>query len=171
MADPFRQLAFAVEAFSLAHLIAVFLDILDELLHFLHASRRILLHSFVKLLHAELHVVEIGNGFAQLFGNVCEHGLKLSEFQSHQVRRFRRYGIESQRIGDEFRYAPVMFPVKMVSLSVGSRNEAKHLPVDFCFVSLFKFLADMSGYTFDVVLKQVHVLKYLVVDALKDVVA
>ena len=48
-------------------------------MYFLHTSGGIGGHGIVQLLQAELHVVEVGDGFAQRIGNVGKHGLEVAE--------------------------------------------------------------------------------------------
>ena len=130
----------------------------------------ILGHGLPQLLHAELHVVEIGDGLTQLLRKVGQHGFKLAELHAHQIGRFRCHGLQRLRFGNEHADTPVMFPVEIISFPFGGRQEVKHLAVDVGFVCLFQLLPDVAGHAFNIMLKQFHILENLMVDTLQDVV-
>ena len=79
MAQAFRQFSFAIQALCLAHLVAIAQQSGDDVVHLVHSFCLVCRNSFLKLLQTQLHVVEVGDGFAKGFGQIDQHFLEVSE--------------------------------------------------------------------------------------------
>ena len=85
VAYAFRQFAFAVQAFSLAHLFGTFLQLIEVFFHFVHSTGGVGSHGISQLLQAELHVVEVRDGLTQFIGNIGQHSLEVTKGYSGVV--------------------------------------------------------------------------------------
>ena len=151
MADALGQESGTMEAFAFAHRFGSSLDALDEVAHFGYPSSSIVANSLAKLLKAELHVMEVGNGFAQFDRDICQHVLEFSEGEAGKVRILGIDHIETLRIGDADHQSPIRFAVEMVVFTFVGGMESKHVAVDVFDALLFQFLANMIGNSDDVV--------------------
>ena len=85
MADALGQEAGTIQAFAFAHRFCSLFDGFDEIAYFAHSTGTIASNCLAELPKTELHVVEVGNGFAQLDGDVGEHVLEFSEGKAGKV--------------------------------------------------------------------------------------
>ena len=86
MTDTFRQFALTIQLFGATHLFCILFDGIYQSLHLFQTTGRIGSNRFAQLLQTELHVMEIRNGFAQLFRDIGQHGFEFAELQTYQVR-------------------------------------------------------------------------------------
>ena len=170
MADALGQESCTMEAFAFAHRLGPLLDAVDEVAHFGSPSSPIVANCLTELLKAELHIVEVGNGFAQLDGDICQHILELSEGKTSKVRILGIDHIEALRIGDANHQSPIRFVVEMVIFTFVCGKESKHAAVEVFDALLFQFLANMIGDSDDVVHQHIHIPEDMMVDALQHVV-
>ena len=166
MADALRQFAFPVQPFGLAHFFGPAFYLVQVIGHFLYASRLVIRYRLTQLAQAELHIMEIGNGLAQLVGNVGQHSFEVTESQTYQFRVLRIDGFTSDSVRDESHNAPIGSSVCPIRLSVFGRPEVQRLALYVAFSPFFQSLPDVSRDGFDVSLQQVYVLEHVVVDAL-----
>lgn len=73
-------------------------------------------------------------------------------------------------IGNEHHHSPPFSVRPAVGLPVRSADEMQDLPVNVLLSRIFEFFPDMSSDRFDIGLEHVHILEYVVVDPLEDVV-
>ena len=112
--------------------------------------------------------MEVRYCFLKLTRKIGQHSLKLTKFQSNKIRRFRSYRIKSERAFNKYTCTPVSFSIKTISLAVVSNSETENFPVKILFAGSFKFLTDMSCHTFYIILQQVNILEYIMVNTLKN---
>ena len=79
MADPFGEFTFPIQTFRFTHFVCTFFYFIQIVLYFCHSSGCIRCNSVTKLFETELHVVEVGNRFAQCFRNIGQHSLEITE--------------------------------------------------------------------------------------------
>ena len=170
MADALGQESCTMEAFAFAHRFGPLLDAVDEVAHLGYPSSPIAADCLTELLKAKLHIVEVGNGFAQLDGDICQHILEFSEGKAGKVRILGIDHIETLRIGDADHQSPIRFAVEMVVFTFVGGKESKHAAVEVFDALLFQFLANMIGDSDDVVHQHIHVFEDVMVDALQYVV-
>ena len=170
MADALGQESCTMEAFAFAHRFGPLLDAVDEVSYLGCPSSPIVANCLTELLKAELHIVEVGNGFAQFDGDICQHILELSEGKASKVRILGIDHIETLRIGDADRQSPIRFSVEMVVFTFVGGKESKHAAVEVFDALLFQFLANMIGDGDDVVHQHIHISENVMVDALQHVV-
>ena len=170
VADALGQKSGTIESFALAHRFGSSLDALDEVANLGYSSDTVVANRLTELLKAKLHIVEVGNGFAQLDGDICQHILEFSEGKAGKVRILGIDHIEALRIGDANHQSPIRFAVEMVVFTFAGGKESKHAAVEVFDALLFQFLANMIGDGNDVVHQHIHIFEDVVVDALKHVV-
>ena len=170
MADALGQESSSMQTFSFAHRFGSLLDAFDEVAHLGYPSSPIVADCLMELLKAKLHIVEVGNGFAQLDGDICQHILEFSEGKAGKVRILGIDHIEALRIGDANHQSPIRFAVEMVIFTFVCGKESKHAAVEVFDALLFQFLANMIGDSDDVVHQHIHIPEDVMVDALQHVV-
>ena len=137
----------------------------------LHPTSRIALDDIAKLLEAELHVVEVLDGLAQLNRYVGKHCLEVTEGLAGSAAAFGVDGLLRDGIIDEDHQSPIAAFCLDVELAVVfCRDEAQHFPVDVCRALLREFLADVRGDGIDVAHHHIHIGEDVVVDALQHIV-
>ena len=173
MAHALGQLALAPHALGLAHLLGVLADEVEKLHHrvLANSSGWVLLDDLAQLLHAELHVVEVGNHLAQLLGDVHQHVLEMAEGVAGEIRILWRHGLVGLGVGYEHHHPPHRaVGLSVVELSAVGGYKAQHLAVDVCHVGSLQFLAYVACHGGDVVHQHVHVGEDGGVYALKHIV-
>ena len=170
MADTLGEFALAVEAFSLAHFFGACLEFVNEPLHLGQTTSLVFGHGLAELLEAELHVVEVLDGFAQLCGDVGEHCLEVAEGFAYDVGAFGCHCGLANGIGDEPHHAPVLFAIEVVVLAVLGGYEAEHFALKICHAIGLVFGADVVGHGHDVVHQHIHVGEDGVVHVLEHIV-
>ena len=171
MADAARQLAFTEETLALAHTFGIMLHLVEDVANTSHTANGILCHDVAQLLHAELHVVEVGNGITQRFRHADKHLLEVAEGHASQIAVLGVDGLEGLGTRDEHHHAPIaVLGVAIVALSIGSLDEAEHLAVNIFLTTSLQLLADVGCHHVDVMLQEVDIGKNSVVDALQHVV-
>ena len=174
VADALWQRPFPAHALSLAHLFSPLLYLGQHLLHllFLHASGWIALDDVVQLFEAELHVVEVLDGLAELNGYVGQHGLEVAEGAACSTAALRVNGLLGDGVVDEDHETPVSAVVhdgvELVAALGG--DEAQHFSVDVCRPLLCKLLADVGSDGINVAHHHINVGEDVVVDALQHIV-
>ena len=170
MANALRQLAFAVKLFGFAHLFHVAIKLLNDVFHHRKALNGVFLHGLFQLSGAQFHVVEIGNCFSQLRGEVYKGGLELSESQTSGMRIFFVHRLIDIGIGYKQHHAPIsIVGFAPISLARFGLDEGQHTAVDVGCGLLFQFLSQVRSNGFDVSLQQFHIFKDGIVDALQHV--
>ena len=162
-----------MELLSLAHLLGMSFDKLQQFLHFrfLHTSGRIFLHYLAELAQTQLQVMEVGDGLAQLLGNIHEHLLEITESQSCKIGILRCHSLIGLGIGDEDHHAPVAaFSILPISLAALGFQEMKHLAVNILLTTLLQLLADVRCYHLDIVLQHLHIGEDGIVDTLEHII-
>lgn len=96
--------------------------------------------------------------------------------QTHQTShlpdtKIRELPLPVSVIPNEHTHTPVAFAIKIICFSFGSRYKAKHFAVYIRFMSLFQLFANMTGHTFNIVLKKFHILENLMIDTLQYIIA
>ena len=170
MTDTLRQLAFTIQALCTTHFVCIFLNVCNQSANFFHTACLVGCNSLTQLLHTELHVMEVRNSFTQLFRQVGQHRFKFTELQSYQIRRFRSYSIQRLWTRNKDAHTPVFLSVKIIGLSFCSLGKTQHLAVDIVFTGSFQFLADMSCYSFNVMLKHFYIRKDIMIDTLQNII-
>ena len=110
MAYTLGQYTLTPHTLGLAHIFGTGIYLTEHLLHLRLAdtSHRICLHHFAQLLQAELHVVEVLDGLAQLNRDVCQHGLKVTESLSCSATAFGVHRLLGNSIGYENHNTPIL---------------------------------------------------------------
>ena len=171
MADAFGQPTLAVEPFGLAHLVGIALKFVDDVAHLVKAPCGIVSDSLSQLTHAQFHVVEVGDGLAQLLGHIDQHFLEIAKGLAAVIGTLGRDSLVGDSIWDVYHHAPVAVGlVAVVGLAVPSFDELQYLAVNVVGIAGFQPAADVCRHHLDVVLQQVHVLENGVVDALEHII-
>ena len=171
MADALGQTALAIESFGLAHLVGIALQFLDDVAHLVKAARGIVGDGLAQLSHAQFHVVEVGDGLAQLLGHIHQHFLEVAECLAAVIGALGGDGLAGHGVRDVHHHAPVALgPVSVIGLTIAGLDELQHFTVDVIGAAGFQLAADVGRHYLDVVLQQVHVLENGVVNALQHIV-
>ena len=167
------NISLAPHALGLAHLVGTPLYLRQHLLHALFANTlgRVALHDIAELLKAELHVVEVLDGLAQLHRDVGQHRLESSESLTSRAAALGVDGLLRHGIVDEDHQAPIRAVDDRIELAVVTgRNEAQYTAVYVGHALLRELPADVGRDSLDVAHHHVHVGEDIVVHALQDVV-
>ena len=114
--------------------------------------------------------MEVLDSFAQLYGDVGQHSLEVTEGLAHDIRTFRSYCALRNCVGDEDHDAPVFLAVEVEILAVLGRHEVKYFALQVSHVCGFVFGTDVIGHSHDIVHQHLDIGEDGVVDVLQDVV-
>ena len=172
VANALGQLAFAEEAFALGHFLLTLADFVEQGFHggFVDTAGLVVGHSVIELLNAELDVVEVLDGFAELCGEVGEHGLELSEGFADNGGILHAHAALGGGVGDEHHHAPILFTVVVIVFAVVGGHKTQHLAVDIGGAGCFELLANVAGNFDDVVHQQIDVGEDGHIDVLQHIV-
>ena len=173
MADALGKLSFPIQAFGQAHVIGILPEFGQDGLHLgiLHAAGLVGGSGLFKLAGAEFHVVEIGDGLAQLVGDIGQHGFEAAESLTGIAGILRIHGIVGEGVADEHGHAPVGGPVKEPGLVLPFQGqETEHLAVQVGLAGGSQLGADVARYRHDVPLQHVHVRENGMVDTLQHII-
>ena len=172
VANALGQLAFAEEAFALGHFLLTLADFVEQGFHggFVDTAGLVVGHSVIELLNAELDVVEVLDGFAELCGEVGEHGLELGEGFADNGGILHAHAALGGGVGDEHHHAPILFTVVIVVFAIVGGHETQHLAVNVGRAGCFELLANVAGDFDDVVHQQIDVGEDGHIDVLQHIV-
>ena len=167
MANALRNHATAVELFGQAHFVRIAIERVEHVADKTYASCLVGFYSLMQLLEAQFHVVKVRNGFAKRFFEVDEHLLKVAESLPAAESTVVVYFLPCYGIGYKKAHAPItILGIAVVGKAVGGLDKLQAFAVNILLMLCLQLVAYMTCYHINVVLQQVYIGKYGVVNAL-----
>ena len=111
--------------------------------------------------------MEVWDGFSQWFLQIDQHILEVTEGFTTAESALWVYFLFCYSVRNEDTHTPVeVVSILVVGLTVLSLYETQTLTFDICLTLLHQLVADMVSYKFDIMLQQVYIGEYGVVNTL-----